>query len=323
MDRANLIPFLLTPAFKDYLWGGNKLKTVLHKQTPLQKVAESWELSCHRDGLSLIASGPHTGETLHDYLEQAGPAALGTNCGRFNGFPVLIKLLDAARPLSIQVHPDDAYALVHEHDNGKTEMWYIIDCDEGAQLYRGLRRPATKQELRERIADGTLCDILNAVPVKKGDAFMIPAGTLHGIGGGILVYEVQQSSNATYRVFDYNRLGPDGKPRALHIDKALDVATLGPAPAPVKLQAEQHDGYAFTTLASCDCFTAELYQITASAPIEADGSSFLSLTCTEGKGSLRFDGGKLPLAAGDTVFVPAGAGRCELAGHTTVLCVHC
>lgn len=183
-------------------------------------------------------------------------------------FPVLIKLIDAARPLSVQVHPDDAYAQRVEGEPGKTEMWYVVDAQPGAQLYYGFQRELTREEAARRIADGTLTDVLNAVPVKAGDVFFIDAGTVHAIGAGILIAEIQQNSNTTYRVFDYGRLGADGKPRALHVEKALDVARLCPPerPAGPMGKPEQNGDCTSTLLAKCGYFTARLLDVAGSAP---------------------------------------------------------
>lgn len=218
----------LSPACKSYLWGGNKLKKEFHKSFSGPILAETWELSCHPDGPSTIVSGVHKGQTLREYLTEAGSQALGTNCARFEDFPILIKLIDASKELSVQVHPNNAYAKKNEHQYGKTEMWYVIDCEPGAFLYYGLKKHVSKEEFRQHIADNTLDQILNAVSVHKGDTFFIAAGTIHAIGKGIVIAEIQQNSNVTYRVYDYGRIGADGKPRDLHVDKALDVAHLEP-----------------------------------------------------------------------------------------------
>ena len=212
----------LTPACKDYLWGGTKLITDYGKRYDGACLAETWELSGHPDGPSVLASGPDAGKTLAEYLA-AHPGALGEHGRKFAELPVLIKLIDAAKDLSIQVHPDDAYARAHEGQNGKTEMWYVLSAEPDAFLYCGFSRDISRDELARRIADNTLPEVLRRVNVKAGDTVFIPAGTIHAICRGIVVAEVQQSSNVTYRVCDYGRLGPDGKPRALHIAQALDV----------------------------------------------------------------------------------------------------
>ena len=174
----------LKPACKDYLWGGEKLRDNYGIDSPLHPLAEAWMLSCHPDGPSMVASGPHAGKTFPAYIEAVGRGCLGADCKAFSDFPILIKLIDAKGDLSIQVHPSDDYALAHEHQLGKTEAWYVMDCDEGATLYYGFRHQIGKEELARRAQDGTLTDVLNAVPVEKGDLFFIPSGTIHAIRKG-------------------------------------------------------------------------------------------------------------------------------------------
>ena len=313
------MPLKLAPAFKDYLWGGERLKSEYGKHTRLSPLAESWELSCHKDGPSTIVNGPDAGRTLAEYAARH-PACVGTR--HTDGvFPVLIKLIDAARPLSVQVHPDDAYAQRVEGEPGKTEMWYVVDAQPGAQLYYGFQRELTREEAARRIADGTLTDVLNAVPVKAGDVFFIDAGTVHAIGAGILIAEIQQNSNTTYRVFDYGRLGADGKPRALHVEKALDVARLCPPerPAGPMGKPEQNGDCTSTLLAKCGYFTARLLDVAGSAPLCADGESFHSLLCLSGSGAVVCGGGAVPFAKGDSLFLPAGLGAYTIAGRTQLV----
>lgn len=186
-------PFELIPPVKDYIWGGTRLRDEYGKKSSADKLAESWELSCHKDGQSIIAHGEYCGRTLSSYLEE-NPSALGTACARFEAFPVLIKLIDAKDRLSVQVHPDDEYAMSAEGEYGKTEMWYIVDCDDDAELIYGFREELTKDEFRRAIEENTLLDKVQRVRVKKGDVFFIEPGTLHAIGEGILIAEIQQNS---------------------------------------------------------------------------------------------------------------------------------
>ena len=201
----------LTPACKDYPWGGALLREKYGVNSDLEPLAEAWVLSCHPDGESIIAEGEHQGQRLSGYAAQYGANFWGTKCEEFDGLPLLIKLIDAKTNLSIQVHPDNAYALEHEHQYGKTEMWYVVEAAPDAYLYYGLKKSVTKSELSKSITDGTIIDLLRAVPVHAGDLFFIPAGTIHAICGGTVIAEIQQNSNVTYRVFDYNRVGKDGK----------------------------------------------------------------------------------------------------------------
>ena len=295
--------YLLSPACKDYLWGGHRrLREDFGVKSGLDPLAEAWVLSCHPDGPSVLADGPYAGRTLAEYIEEAGPEVLGTNCGRFKEFPVLIKLIDADQDLSIQVHPSDAYALEHEGQYGKTEMWVVLDAEEGASLYYGFRQEISREEFARRVADGTLTEVLRKVPVKKGDVFFIPSGTLHAIGAGLVIAEIQQNSNVTYRVFDYGRLGSDGKPRPLHVEKALAVTQLCPAPA---LDFGSH-------LGSCRYFTTDGFEGGSSGV--CDERSFRALLVTEGQGTLSCGGEAKPIAKGQCFFLPAGSGAYRIGG---------
>lgn len=316
-----MYPLKLIPAYKDYIWGGTRLKTDFGKQSEMDKLAESWELSCHKDGSSTIANGEYEGLTLQQYIDRAGKDVLGRDCVRFENFPVLIKLIDAHDNLSVQVHPDNEYALRVEGEYGKTEMWYIVDCDEGASLLYGFRHEISKEEFKRRIEDNTLLEVTNSVPVKKGDVFFIDAGTLHAIGKGILIAEIQQNSNTTYRIYDYGRVGADGKPRALHIDKAVEVTKLIPPTRPVAPRGmrEQLAGYDRTLLAACEYFTVHALSIKEQAALIADGKSFHSLLCLSGAGTIRYSSGELSLLKGESVFIPAGFGAYTLAGTCEVI----
>lgn len=294
MDFA---PIKLKPTIKDYLWGGTKLITDFNKETRFEKAAESWELSTHPDGESIICGGSFDGLTLSEYISKNGSECIGSHGNAFDFFPILIKLIDAKDSLSIQVHPDDEYALRVEGEYGKTEMWYIVDCEPDAYLYYGLNREITKEEFRERIENNTLLEILNKVPVHKGDVFFIPSGTIHAICAGILICEVQQNSNTTYRVYDYDRRGKDGKPRELHIDKAIDVSNLFPAPA---LAAKKDN-----VLASCRYFTVEKLSCDGTTELKTDLGSFRSLIILDGSGSLITPEGIMDFTKGDSIFIPA------------------
>jgi len=219
----------LKPGCKDYLWGGSKLIREYGKEYAGDVLAETWELSCHPDGPSVIDGGEYAGWTLAEYIEKKGKAVLGSSCSRLQDFPILIKLIDAKDNLSIQVHPDNQYALENEGQYGKTEMWYVLDAGEDAFLYYGFDKEISLEEFSGRIQEDTLTEVLHAVPVQKGDVLFIEAGTIHAIGKDILIAEIQQNSNVTYRVYDYGRTGKDGKKRELHIEKALAVTNRAPA----------------------------------------------------------------------------------------------
>ena len=298
----------LLPACKDYLWGGDKLRTDFHVDSPLTPLAEAWVLSCHPDGPSTITGGPHDGQTLAQYIAAAGRGCLGAHCDQFEDFPILTKLIDAKNNLSIQVHPSNAYALAHEHQYGKTEMWYILDCEPGAFLYYGFDHEITREEFERRIRDNTLTEVLNAAPVHKGDMFFIPAGTLHAICKGIVIAEIQQNSNVTYRVYDYGRVGADGKPRALHIDRALAVTECAPPRA-----GQDFGGH----LAQCEYFTVDVLENDCSGVVGPE--SFVSLLAVEGGGTLCCGGESVAVAKGDSFFLPAGSGPYTFTGQARLL----
>ena len=189
-----MYPLKLIAPCKDYLWGGTRLRDEYDKKSDALKVAESWELSCHKDGQSVIDNGEFAGMTLSEYIEKNGNGVLGSNCSRFEYFPILIKLIDPKDNLSVQVHPDNDYAMRVEGEYGKTEMWYIVDCNEGAELLYGFKNEISREEFAQRIENNTLLEVTNNIPVKKGDVFLIDAGTLHAIGNGLLIAEIQKKT---------------------------------------------------------------------------------------------------------------------------------
>lgn len=303
----------LKPAFKDYLWGGTKLKMSFHKTTDLDIVAESWEVSTHKDGASIIENGVYQGKTLNEYFDLAGHDVLGSKGKAFEQFPMLIKFIDAKGNLSIQVHPDDAYAKKVEHEYGKTEMWYILEAEDGASLYFGVNKTVTRDEFKAKIEDNTVLDVLKQVPVHKGDVFFIEAGTIHAIGEGIVLCEIQQNSNSTYRVYDFGRVGADGKPRELHIEKALDVSNLSPVDSDFKPCGtwNTHMDYKLIMLGTCEYFTSYLYDVESSCTINVDETSFASVVVVEGEGTI----GNLTFVKGDSFFLPSGIQKVEISGN--------
>ena len=310
----------LTPAIKDYIWGGTRLSKEFDMVTFTDRQAEAWVLSCYSAGENIIENGEFKGRTLSDVLSNEGKSYLGKNCEKFEEFPILIKLIDALDNLSVQVHPDDEYALRVEGEYGKTEAWYIVDCDDDAEIIYGFKKDITKEEFRKSIEDNTLLDYVNRVKVKKGDIYFIEAGTLHAICKGILLAEVQQNSNTTYRVYDYGRL-QNGKPRELHVDKAIDVTStkaLDCSGAPVGERTEK-DGYFETLLTKCELFTVKRLEIEEKAVLTADESSFVSLVCLEGNGVVMHGDSCVTLYKGESLFVPAGFGKFEVLGSLTVI----
>ncbi len=311
----------LKPVLKDYLWGGTKLKTDFGFETELQKVAEGWMLSCHKDGENTVENGKYSGKTLSEVIEIEGREILGTNGMKFDFFPILIKLIDAENDLSVQVHPDNEYALRVEGEYGKTECWYILDCEENAELIYGFKKEISSDEFRRRIKDNTFLEAVNKVRVHKGDLFFIEAGTLHAIGGGILLAEIQQNSNTTYRVYDYNRKDKDGNLRPLHTEKAIDVTKCEMPKYGIKPAGEktEKDGFSEQLLTSCELFAVTLLEITEKAERTANSDSFVSLLAADGEGTLECGGEKLTVKKGDSFFISAGSGKFTINGALSVI----
>ncbi len=258
-----LYPLLFTPILKDYLWGGRNLAELGRALPPTGVIAESWDIAAHSDGDSMVRNGHYAGQTLSQLHATFGLDLIGTNCDwaqKRQKFPLLIKLLDARQRLSVQVHPNDDYAIAHEvNELGKTEMWVVLQAESGAQVQLGVTAGTTPQLFRQAVAKGMLEPHLHYIKVKAGDHLCVPAGSLHTIMGGLLIVEIQQNSNTTYRVYDWNRVGVDGKPRPLHVEKALQVINfeqVEPTLCSPKL-IDEADGVSRYQLCQNDYFTTE------------------------------------------------------------------
>ncbi len=301
----------LNPAFKDNLWGGTKLRDLYGKKCDFDIIAESWELSGHSAGQSILEDGT----TFSEYIEKKGKEILGKNSQKFDKFPILIKFIDAKLPLSLQVHPDDEYAKEKENSFGKTEVWYIMDAEKDAYIYFGVNKDMDKSEFEKRIEEGTVEEVLNKVFVKKGDVFFIEAGTVHAIGGGILVCEIQQNSDTTYRVFDYQRRDKDGNLRELHIEKAVDVSNLNKTKAQADtLSSKTENGVKITEIASCKYFKTTKYESESTVKLNSDENSFISLVFLEGEGVVTSSDNSLSFKAGESIFIPASEGEIKIDG---------
>ena len=299
----------LSPSFKDYIWGGNKLMAQ-YGVKDMDRVAEAWVLSAHPDGPSYLPDGT----TFVSALEKLGPDALGKNAAAFKDFPQLIKLIDAQSDLSVQVHPSDEYALKNEGQFGKTEMWYILDAEEGAGIYYGFERDVTRAEMEEAIRTNTLTDILRFVPVQKGESYFIPSGTIHAIGKGLLIAEIQQNSNVTYRVYDYGRRDAQGNTRPLHVEKALEVSDLTRAADAVEPVKTVVEGGVFTEVSSCEYFTVTKLEADGAVAID-NPDSFIAVLITKGEGTINGEA----FVQYDTFFIPAGSEPVELSGNFEAL----
>lgn len=294
-------PLLIQYIPKTALWGGTKLHARYQKVAPFEKISETWELSVREQDDCLIRNGEYEGMTLGTYLGDA-----------HKPFPLLIKFIDANDKLSVQVHPDDAYAAL-DNDLGKTEMWYILEAEEGANLIYGLKEGATSEDFKAAVKAGKIEEVLNHQPVAAGETYFIPAGMVHGIGKGILVAEIQQSSDLTYRVYDYDRRDAAGNLRELHVEKAMDVTR--------PFTKEDVDAVRFAKgvqgLANCPYFFTDK----KTAPFKGETKEYEILLFIAGSGEILFNGERIPVKAGDCCYLPDDMGAYEIKGETDFLFV--
>ena len=278
----------LRPYIKEIVWGGNTLRKY-GKEFSGKNIAECWELSLHEEGSSIIDSGEHMGKSLSIVLTKED---LGDKCSKFPFFPTLIKLIDADRELSVQVHPSDEYALKNYKSYGKTEMWYILEAKKGSGIYLGFNKDTSKEEVEQRVKDNTLVEILNFIEVKPGESYFVRSGTVHAIGGGVTLFEVQQNSNLTFRLFDWGKMGMDGKPRELHVKESLDV---------LNYKKFEMTNFKRPLLGECEYFSTFEGKVDEKCEICANKGSFISLTFIEGSGKIN----SITYKKGDTFFIPA------------------
>lgn len=322
-------PFLLKPAGKDYLWGGTRLTDDFSKEMELVPLAETWECSTHPDGPSVVISGQHAGKLLTAVIEEH-PEYLGTHPKAMGGLPILVKFIDAKKDLSVQVHPDDGYAMKYENGSlGKTEMWYVVDAEKDASLIYGFHHDMERKDLEKSLKEGTVEKYLQKVRVQKDDVFFIEAGTVHAIGAGALIAEVQESSNLTYRLFDYNRVDKAGKKRELHIQKALEVINLKGSQEPRQPMRvlKYKKGSASELLCRCKYFQVERLLVNTEryremADYRTGENSFEVLLCISGCGTLK---GReaIPFIKGDCIFVPANSAPLKIHGKAQFLRIGC
>ncbi len=315
MPKSPLYPLRFDPVFKRYLWGGMRLKTVLHKPIGDEPCAESWEIADHREDQSRVAFGPLKGTTLGELVRSYSTELMGT-VESPDRFPLLFKFLDAHQTLSVQVHPNDEQAArLDPPDRGKTEAWVVIDAEPGSLIYAGLKRGVDRATLERELRRGTVELCLNTISPQPGDCIFIPAGTVHALGAGLLVAEIQQSSDTTFRLFDWNRLGPDGRPRALHIEQALDVIRYDfPPVEPQRPQSTEHPWV--QRLVACDKFVLDRWRLDASTAASqlAIGNSdrFHIVAVLEGAIRMAGDPADKPLSKGDTALLPAACGSVSI-----------
>lgn len=312
-----LYPIKLLPYISETIWGGRKLIEEYGVQTEKANAAEGWMLSCHDAGTSSVENGEFAGKSLADVVKSY-PEICGKNAEKFEDFPILIKFIDAMDNLSVQVHPTKEYCEMTGKGQSKTECWYIIDCDEDASLILGFKDKISPEEFKAAIANNTLTDYVENVKVKKGDFFFIDSGTLHAICKGILLAEVQESSNTTYRIYDYNRVGADGKPRELHVEDGAAVTKLEKYFQP-DFSNPEADTAERRLLADCPLFKVWKLDTTENLSGNADESSFVSLLIMAGEGSLECCGETLSLKKGDSIFIPANAGDYKISGKLEII----
>ena len=325
----NNIPFLLLPAVKDYLWGGTRLNDDFNLNIDIAPFAEAWVCSTHPDGSSTTTYGESLIDVLHSHPEYLGTHPLSTMNGK-SELPILIKLIDAKKDLSVQVHPDDAFAREHENGQlGKTEMWYVLNAKPDSSLVYGFNQDVNKAQVRDGVANGTIEQLLNHVPIHKNDLFYIEAGTVHAIGAGALIAEIQESSNLTYRLYDYNRVDKNGNTRPLHIEKALNVANLKSSAMPRQPMRvlKYNNGCASELLTRCKYFQVERLLLNTEGrqmpEFQTKSNSFHALLIVDGCGVLFGDGLSLYFFKGDCIFVPADSIPLHLHGKAQLLNVSC
>lgn len=313
----------LTPAFKDYLWGGQKLKEDYGKMTDLDPLAESWEVSTHPDGPSYISGGDYDGQTFAQYLASKNNQPLGTKGQTFDRFPLLIKFIDALDDLSIQVHPDDEYGLRHENEYGKTEMWYILEAEPGSKIYYGTNEKITKEAFRQAIEEQKVLEKLKQVEVHPGDVVFVEAGTIHAIGKGIVLCEVQQNSNITYRVYDYHRKDAAGNLRDLHVEQALAVSTLDPLNTDFTAAEEikVYENHTKQLLATSSHFITSKIEVNGTFTHHVPAESFEVMVMIDGDITLQKNDQTITLKKGESAFLDADSPNIKVTGTGTYLSV--
>ncbi|MEC2344135.1 mannose-6-phosphate isomerase, class I [Paenibacillus barengoltzii] len=311
-------PIFLQPIFQERIWGGTKLRDLFGYDIPNDHTGECWAVSAHPNGQSVVKNGPYQGMKLGD-LWTSHPELFRSSS---KVFPLLTKILDASDDLSVQVHPDDEYAGKYENGElGKTECWYIVDAEPGAVIIYG-HEAKTKEELVSMIENGEWDRFLTKVPVKPGDFFYVPSGTLHALGKGIVVLETQQSSDTTYRVYDYDRRDKDGNTRELHLEKAIDVTTVPQAYEPISYVTTQRGGLTVTSFVSNSFFTVEKWNVSGEETEVAANQKYTIFSVLAGNGKLTAGGQSYDLAKGEHFILPAGFGPYRLSGELEMIMSH-
>lgn len=313
-----LYPIVFNPILKEKIWGGTKLKTVFNKEITSDITGESWELSTVKGDISVILNGKYEGKSLNDLISEFPEEVLGTKIHEKFGteFPLLFKFIDAKDDLSIQVHPNDELAKKRHNSFGKTEMWYVMQADEGARIVVGFKENSSKEEYIENLENKSLLSILKEVPVKAGDVFFLETGTIHAIGAGIVIAEIQQTSDITYRVYDWDRVDAEGKSRELHIELALDAINYSTTDTEKIYSKEENKS---NPVVNCPYFITNYFPLSGEVSVEKTNDSFTVYMCMEGNFDLELNGDKWSYKKGDTILIPAAMKNFKLKGNAVLL----
>lgn len=316
--NLQIYPLVFEPLLKERIWGGTKLKTLFNKLITSDSTGESWELSTVSGDVSKIADGAYKGKSISELISEFPEEILGTEIYEKFGteFPLLFKFLDAKDDLSIQVHPNDELAKKRHNSFGKTEMWYVMQADEGARIVVGFKEKSSREEYLKNLENKTLLSILKEIPVKKGDVFFLETGTIHAIGAGIVIAEIQQTSDITYRVYDWDRVDAEGKSRELHVELALDAITYDKADAKREYAEEANKS---NLAVSCPYFTTNYLPLNGKVNKNRSGESFTVYMCMEGDFKLAYNGSSWNYKKGDTLLVPAAMQDFVLEGNAVLL----
>jgi len=314
----NLYPLQFEPILKERIWGGEKLKTILNKPIVSKITGESWELSTVEGDVSVVANGDLKGKSLMDLIDETPDAILGTKVYERFGkqFPLLFKYLDAREDLSIQVHPNDKLAKERHNSFGKTEMWYVMQADADARIIVGFKEDSSKEEYLKHLHDNTLVSILDDVKAKAGDVFFLETGTVHAIGAGLVVAEIQQTSDITYRLYDFDRVDAQGNKRELHVDLALDAINYNKVDTQKKYDSKANTS---NTVVDCPYFTTNFLPLEDKLGVSKSGETFTVYMCIDGSFEIEYAGFSNTYVKGDTVLVPASVNKFILDGNASIL----
>ena len=316
--ELNLYPLQFTPILKDKIWGGTKLETILNKEITSDTTGESWEISTVGEDVSIISNGEFAGKSLNEIIAIHPDEILGTAVYKKFGkqFPLLFKFIDATQDLSIQVHPNDELAKKRHNSFGKTEMWYIMQADASARLIVGFKENSSAEEYIQHLNDKKLVSILDEIPAHEGDVYFLATGTIHAIGAGIVLAEIQQTSDITYRVYDWDRVDAEGNSRELHTELALEAINYHQLDTQKKYDSIVNHS---NTVVDCPYFTTNFLPLNGQLDVDKDGSSFTVYMCVDGNFDLKYEDISYAYQKGDTVLIPAAVNSYELSGSASLL----